>query len=426
MDSPVQQADNTSPSNLPDVWDPLFKILDLHPTYLDTFTNTIYTLFYGTSNLSASIKHFIAIMAATRHRCHFLIDLHTREYDRLGGNQKWLRGIDCVDDPKIVSLDRLNMVLAHQPWLVNANYLDKVVRSSCSSTPLWSQSDIAHAAVILSHTHATASFIHAVGDIHPVAISANELLSLANRFESTLDKENTNHSEYQVEDLLRKMKELRTVAESNVARNTNTQLFNSLADGSHDDEKGAESPDRSCDSPFLSSNINFAYVDFAVRTDSTKTFKSHEFTWEHGFLVLEDINKPLATTLDNKFKGTQALTYGFMGGFDNVDTTGYRTAIWNYIQALFGIRHDDYDYSAVNQLLSREMKTFVKTVACFPHRLTDELRASVMPDFKLSEKVHVVMMIMEARLQASMLWYTRTITNYYAAQNRNAATRQLD
>lgn len=37
-----------------------------------------------------------------------------------------------------------------------------------------------------------------------------------------------------------------------------------------------------------------------------------------------------------------------MGGYNNVDTTGFRTAIWNYIQALFGIRHDDYDYSSVS------------------------------------------------------------------------------
>ncbi|RCN30364.1 hypothetical protein ANCCAN_23861 [Ancylostoma caninum] len=32
------------------------------------------------------------------------------------------------------------------------------------------------------------------------------------------------------------------------------------------------------------------------------------------------------------------------------------------------------------------MKTFIKTAACFPHRITDDMRASVMKDFKMSEK----------------------------------------
>lgn len=76
-----------------------------------------------------------------------------------------------------------------------------------------------------------------------------------------------------------------------------------------------------------------------------------------------------------------------MGDHNDVDTSKYRTAVWNYIQSLYGIRHDDYDYSEVNRLLSRQMKIFVKTVGCYPERTTDTLRASVMVDFQRSEKV---------------------------------------
>lgn len=34
----------------------------------------------------------------------------------------------------------------------------------------------------------------------------------------------------------------------------------------------------------------------------------------------------------------------------NVDTSKFRRAIWNYIQCIYGIRHDDYDYGEVNQV----------------------------------------------------------------------------
>lgn len=41
-----------------------------------------------------------------------------------------------------------------------------------------------------------------------------------------------------------------------------------------------------------------------------------------------------------------------MGGIKNVDTSKFRRAIWNYIQCIYGIRHDDYDYGEVNQVSS--------------------------------------------------------------------------
>jgi len=101
-----------------------------------------------------------------------------------------------------------------------------------------------------------------------------------------------------------------------------------------------------------------------------------------------------------------------MGEHHGVDTSKYRTAVWNYIQSLYGIRHDDYDYAEVNKLISRPMKTFIKTACCFPEHMTDRLRSSVMVDFHHSERIHVNMMIMEARFQAAMLYLLRGIMRF--------------
>jgi hypothetical protein len=65
--------------------------------------------------------------------------------------------------------------------------------------------------------------------------------------------------------------------------------------------------------------------------------------------------------LDDKFKTAQNLTYYTMGGRTDVDTSRFRRAIWNYIQCLLGIRHDDYDYGEINHLLERSLKTFIKS-----------------------------------------------------------------
>ena len=77
-----------------------------------------------------------------------------------------------------------------------------------------------------------------------------------------------------------------------------------------------------------------------------------------------------------------------MGDNTDVDTSSFRRAIWNYIHCMFGIRHDDYDYSEVNQLLERSLKSYIKTVTCYPERIVKKDYDSFMREFKHSEKVY--------------------------------------
>ena len=76
-----------------------------------------------------------------------------------------------------------------------------------------------------------------------------------------------------------------------------------------------------------------------------------------------------------------------MGRRANVDTSMFRRAIWNYIQCMYGIRHDDYDYREVNELLERNLKTYIKTLCCFPHRASKCNFSDIMNGFCRSEKV---------------------------------------
>lgn len=77
-----------------------------------------------------------------------------------------------------------------------------------------------------------------------------------------------------------------------------------------------------------------------------------------------------------------------MGGRTDVDTSRFRRAIWNYIQCLLGIRHDDYDYGEINQLLERSLKTFIKSACCYPERVTKKDYDRVLREFLHSEKVN--------------------------------------
>ena len=78
-----------------------------------------------------------------------------------------------------------------------------------------------------------------------------------------------------------------------------------------------------------------------------------------------------------------------MGRKTNVDTRLFRQAIWNYIQCMFGIRREDYDYHEINELLERPLKTYIKTVCCFPHQVRRKDCDTVMREFRRSEKVSI-------------------------------------
>jgi len=65
----------------------------------------------------------------------------------------------------------------------------------------------------------------------------------------------------------------------------------------------------------------------------------------------------------------------------------FRRAVQHYIQCLFGIRHDDYNYAHVNELLPRPLKKYIKTVCCYPERCTLDDYKKIMSDFQDSERV---------------------------------------
>jgi len=160
---------------------------------------------------------------------------------------------------------------------------------------------------------------------------------------------------------------------------------------------------------------DFSYTDFYRRGEASDftTFRIQDCSWDdHGFSLINQFYNDVGNLLDDKFKITYNMTYYTMGRKTNVDTSMFRRAIWNYIQCIYGIRHDDYDYREVNELLTRDLKTYIKNVCCFPYRVKKEDCDRVMPEFWRSEKIHVNLMISEARMQAALLYALRAVMQY--------------
>lgn len=142
---------------------------------------------------------------------------------------------------------------------------------------------------------------------------------------------------------------------------------------------------------YIKDTCNLWSNDFSFQRgqlNDRPTFRVQDYSWDdHGYSLVNRLYNDVGNLLDEKFKTTYNLTYLTMGTHSNVDTSRFRRAIWNYIQCMFGIRHDDYDYNEVNQLLERSLKTFIKNAVCYPELVTKRDYDRVMREFKHSEKV---------------------------------------
>ncbi|RXM95704.1 Sestrin-2 [Acipenser ruthenus] len=159
---------------------------------------------------------------------------------------------------------------------------------------------------------------------------------------------------------------------------------------------------------------DFGYEDFTRRGEQTPpTFRAQDYSWEdHGYSLMNRLYPDVGQLLDEKFQTVYNLTYNTMAMHSGVDTKMLRKAVWNYIHCVFGIRFDDYDYGDVNHLLERSLKVYIKTVACYPEKTSYRMYNAFWRHFRHSEKVHVNLLLLEARMQAALLYALRAITRY--------------
>ncbi|NWI83821.1 SESN2 protein, partial [Dryoscopus gambensis] len=139
--------------------DHVAMVMGLHPQYLSSFWKTQYLLLRMDGPLPYHKRHYIAIMAAARHRCSYLVRLHMGEFLQVGGNPAWLQGLHCAPQ-KLRNLNEINKLLAHRPWLITKEHIEALLKPGEDS---WSLAELVQALVLLTHYHSLASFVFGCG-----------------------------------------------------------------------------------------------------------------------------------------------------------------------------------------------------------------------------------------------------------------------
>ena len=143
--------------------DDLIRILSFHPAFLREFMSFYNYLMYSQGALSYDARHYIAIMAASRHNSIYLVKQQENEFTLQNGQHAWLLGLEHVP-AKLTALNELNRLLCHQPWLIDHTHIERLLKggSQCS----WSVTELIMAVTILTHFHALAGFVFGCGINH--------------------------------------------------------------------------------------------------------------------------------------------------------------------------------------------------------------------------------------------------------------------
>ncbi|XP_044523876.1 sestrin-2 isoform X1 [Gracilinanus agilis] len=402
--------------------DNVMLVMSLHPDYLSSFWKMQGLLLRVDGPLPCPWRHYIAIMASARHQCSYLISFHMAEFLQVGGDPEWLLGIHRVPQ-KLRNLNEINKLLAHRPWLVTKEHIEALLTTGEHS---WSLAELIQAVVLLTHYHSLASFVFGCGILPEGDPEGNPSLQVPSPPSGQSSPPNGDplgssggfDAVREVEALMERMKvlqecQLQEEVASQEEMENRFELEKSeslLVAPTSDILELTPSPDVLC----FVEDPTFGYEDFTRRgTQAPPTFRAQDYTWEdHGYSLIQRLYPEGGQLLDEKFQVVYTLTYNTIAMHSGVDTSMLRRAIWNYIHCVFGIRYDDYDYGEVNQLLERSLKVYIKTVACYPEKTTKRMYNHFWRHFRHSEKVHVNLLLLEARMQAALLYALRAITRY--------------
>jgi len=148
--------------------------LSIIPTYAEEFIMLRHTLMNLEGPLPHDQRHYIAIMAASRYNCEYLVKLHSFMFLEFQGDPTWLEDLSKAP-PKLQKLSELNAVLAHQPWKMKK----ELISSLLDESPVWRPPELIQAVMILTFFHMSCGLVegfHISPELDLFALDRSQIL----------------------------------------------------------------------------------------------------------------------------------------------------------------------------------------------------------------------------------------------------------
>lgn len=336
----------------------------MHPAFCTVYYSTYNFLMKANGPLPLHWRNYIAIMAASRHNCDYLVRRQETEFLLNGGDPEWLKGLDHVP-PKLANLAQFNAIVAHQPWLLNKFHVENLV----TGQDAWSVAELVHAVTLMCHFHSLSGFVFGLGiQEDDETMEIDQVVDLLNslKTQEDLEREMSEVGENQkvLEKLQRSGKDDDQEGDTEHAKSAEDKAktfekAEEVGSSSTADDGGESSVSlslrlRSKENPSLKKYLGLTYegvryTDFDVRSKDYKIFPIHEYNWkDHAFSLLNRFYAESADLLDQEFDHIYTMTDRQFNQVGDVDTAIFRESIWYYVFRIYGMGNDYFDYRNVS------------------------------------------------------------------------------
>lgn len=351
------------------------RIMGHFPLYLEKHYEVIKKLFCSDLSISYLWRYYIAYMAAATHRCEYLMRLEEHFSRTIEGD--WFEDTEEIPQ-KLMSLGKANVKLAHRPW----EFSEKDVKDLLIQ---WNSNELVLALTELCQFHCLSGFVFGVG------VAPEPDLPLVNHKEPPSPIVKPTKSKTNIVAILK-------------GQTDHSETEDYISDSS-EDLHGYE------EDIYFSriAGDSLCYINYPMDCIS-RPFNASEFRFaDQAYFILEKMAPEFSESIWNRIRTALAMTYDYVGQDSGVETGPLRRAIWNYVQRVYGLQYDDYNYTDINRFLKINTKKYIKKIACFPETVTKQDWVNIEIDLTYDEMIHLNLIICEARFEAQLVYMLHAV-----------------
>lgn len=357
------------------------------PSYSVLFRDAQTAIFADNGPLPVSNRHYIAWMSARVAGCPSLAALEQSLFVSAGGSKEWLSS-PSARPAKLVRLEEINVILCKTPRLLTSDH----IKSLTDGDESFSITEAVHALVVLIHTHALATFIGATtqqpNSTGPQKITERKSIEFLDIFDKSLDRKIWKH-------VAKELKRKRSFSEGEITKNNSAKTVQQTGPGYKRPGKPLKATD----------------TERCRNKPKEGEIRIQDYSWdEHGYSVLSTFYQDLAVILDDKFRNVKYFT-----NKSENSNSKLSTAVWYYVQCIFGVHYDDYNYQEMDQVLDQNSKDAIQlwcnqAIGGSPAQPAQQ--QSVFSVLANNDKLEVAIILMEARFLSEMLFATQSVMKY--------------
>ncbi|CAG8483211.1 10860_t:CDS:2 [Acaulospora morrowiae] len=407
-----------------------FRVLFYFPAFAKSYMNSYKGLVrFHEGALSIPETYYFGIMAASQHKCQYLVSHLTNEYLIAGGNPSWLDGLNFAP-PKIKKIAKINSILAHQPWCLEAEHIHELCRGDES----WQIQQVIHIIIIICIFHSSSSYLLGCG-IVPEYDSVGGYRRPSVWTLPSLDPENATNAngsdspgdpgdDILVDEENKNELETEEIPDEEIPGDPGDNENHDIPVDEENNNKleTEEIPGEEIPFDVLINDFSH-YLDPAVEVSSSKFVlkknehrhgykyhRSQDFSWwEHGVSLINfhfNDNLNLGNILNEEFREIRKMTE------DEYEHGLVNEAIRYYVLRLYGIQKDDFIYHKISEHLDNETRVFIKKVCCKPEDITLGDWNSMRSQRNAKEVCSIILISSETRKLAALVYGLRSVNNW--------------